>query len=239
MADIRKELESASTQDGSYLKLFTNNIYRKALYIVTMVGLAQRFGGISYMLSYGVSDLPDSRHAFNREHCFVAFSIFSLISNLFSGFLIDHIGRKPVLLFSTIVTSAAMFVGAFYFQQLHSHIDSVRYWIPYSVEIIFSIAFTAGLGVLPATFQGELFPANVKRQASAIVVMILSLGSFAVNLSHESVVKHWGIAGNYYTCALSSLFFTAWSYFHVFETKGKTLLEIQNKLISRTESGCT
>jgi SP family facilitated glucose transporter-like MFS transporter 8 len=226
-----------TNKEGSYVKLFTNNIYREALFIVTMVGLAQRFGGISYMLSYGVSDLPDSRHPFNREHCFVAFSIFSLISNLCSGFLIDHIGRKPVLLFSTIVTSAGMFAGAFYFQQLHSRNDPVHYWIPYTVEIIFSIAFTAGLGVLPATFQGELFPANVKRQASAVVVMILSLGSFGVNLSHEYVVKHWGVAGNYYMAAFSSLFFTGWSYFYVFETKGKTLLEIQNKLVSRTESG--
>ncbi len=200
-----------------------------------MVGLAQRFGGISYFLSYGAPDLPDSGHTFNRAQCMAFFGIGSLISNILSGFLLDIIGRKPILLFSTISTSICMFVGALYFIFQPIPVDTRYYPIPYSIVITFSLVFTAGLGVIPATFQGELFPAEIKQHASAIVVMALSLGSFLVNITHDRITDFAGVAGNYLVAAGCSLFFSIFTCVYVFETKGKTLIEIQETL-SRSAS---
>lgn len=190
------------------------------------------------MLSYGVSDLPDSEQRFSRDECFVVFSIVSLIANIVSAALVDRIGRKPILLISLIVTGISMFVGSVYFSMHPAkinlpYIDRQYYWVPYGAVIVFSFSFTFGLGTIPATFQGELFPAKIKRQASAVVVMAASLGSFIVNFSHEIVIKHFGVAGNYYIPAISSLLFGIWAHIFVFETKGKTLLQIQNKLMTR------
>lgn len=229
--EIIETIASQSAVKGDYKELFTNKIFRKTLVIVSMIGLTQRFGGISYMLSYGASDIPDSGTWFGAKECFVVFSIVSIMANIPPAMFVDRVGRKPILICSSITTSVALYIGAVYYVLRPESVDNEYFWIPYSVVIFFSFSFTAGLGVLPATFQGEMFPSKIKRYASSMLIMFLSMASFLINLSHQTVTEHFGVAGNYFSSATFCFLFTIYAYVCIFETKGKTLKEIQDILM--------
>lgn len=216
---------------GSFKELFANRVFRRALLIVTMTGLAQRFGGISYMLSFGASDLPNSGTWYGQKEAFVVFGVVSIFANVVPTVYVDKWGRKPILLFSSITTFVGLTVGALYFSFVTARNDTTYYWIPYTVVTLFAFTFTSGLGIIPATLQGEMFPAMIKRYASAMVTMILSLGSFFVNLTHHCVTENFGVAGNYFFGAFSCFLFAVYFKFCIFETKGKTLKEIQDCLM--------
>ncbi|XP_065206262.1 facilitated trehalose transporter Tret1-like [Planococcus citri] len=251
--EITETIASQSTVKGNYKELFANSVFRRALVIVSMIGLTQRFGGISYMLSYGAHDLPDSgaRNWFAVKECFVVFSVVSILANIPPAIFVDRVGRKPILLWSAITTSVVLYVGVAYFVIFNASgrniacgcggvsRDDKYFWIPYGVVIFFSFSFTAGLGVLTATFQGEMFPSKIKRYASSTLIMLLSAASFLINLSHQTVTERFGVAGNYFVGATSCACFSVYAYFYVFETKGKTLKEIQDSLMGDVKTPTT
>ncbi|KAK9497369.1 hypothetical protein O3M35_004701 [Rhynocoris fuscipes] len=217
----------------SYKDIIRTKGNRKGLIIVEALAILQRMSGISALMAYTSTTLPkEGVGILTPNDCVIVMGITWVICVFIATILVDSLGRKPLLIFSSIGCTFAMFIAGLWFFIDEKTIIDVKTlsWLPFAAFIFYGICFSIGLGPIASTIQGELFPTNVKGIASGITSIILALTSFIMNKIYHSIAEIAGMYLNYWIFAIASLISTIFVIFYVFETKGKTLAEIQEKL---------
>lgn len=104
-------------------------------------------------------------------------------------------------------------------------------FLPVITLTTFILFFNLGFGPLPWVMLSELFSANVKSFATALVSTFVWVSSFIVTKYFEKAVKLFGLGELFlffaFCCIIASLFST----FYVIETKGRSFPEIQEQLM--------
>lgn len=150
-------------------------------------------------------------------------SLIQLLSCAFSSIIIDKIGRRILLLASTIGGGLSLVSIGVCFRLEHSEIVT-------TVSVVsFFIICAVGLGPIPFVILGEIFSARIKAMASAITICVYLisivciaaiLGPFYNSIEPAFV---WILAVIYFIGAL-------FIYICLPETKRKTLQEIQDMI---------
>jgi SP family facilitated glucose transporter-like MFS transporter 8 len=86
------------------------------------------------------------------------------------------------------------------------------------------------LGPIPWVLMGELFPTETKALASGIAVLLNWFLVFLVTKTFPAMNKELGADITFWIFAAIMAIATAFTYFLVPETKGKSLQEIQEEL---------
>lgn len=224
---VERDLE----QRGRFFDIFTTKAMRKATLIIVLLALFQRSSGISPTLAYSTITLPETGGGLSREVYMVIFSFILVAANYVATPLIDTLGRKKLLIISALTTAITQLIaGLFYlFENIKYDVSSWN-WVPYCCVVVFAVTYSLGIGFIPSTLVGELFPTNVKCYASSVSAIILAATSFVVNRIFREVADQWGVQYMYFFFALTSVLCTIFTICYVFETKGKTFAEIQNIL---------
>nr|XP_018901925.1 PREDICTED: facilitated trehalose transporter Tret1-like [Bemisia tabaci]XP_018901926.1 PREDICTED: facilitated trehalose transporter Tret1-like [Bemisia tabaci]XP_018901927.1 PREDICTED: facilitated trehalose transporter Tret1-like [Bemisia tabaci]XP_018901929.1 PREDICTED: facilitated trehalose transporter Tret1-like [Bemisia tabaci]XP_018901930.1 PREDICTED: facilitated trehalose transporter Tret1-like [Bemisia tabaci] len=226
----RKVAEDMSGQK-SILNLFTEKGNRRGLIIILVQGFLQRSGGISCILAYASTTLP-SDSFWQGKISVMVFSWIMVVFGLVALSLVDRFGRKPLHLISCVGLTLVTGVSAvyYYFYQ-KTEVDVSQFmFVPHVGVVLFGVFYPVGVGQIPHTLQSELFPTSVKGQASALMTMALAISSFIVNKVYFAVDRGLGVYFMYLIFALSNFLSMVFTAFYVFETKGKTLEEIQHFL---------
>lgn len=154
----------------------------------------------------------------------VAVGVSKTIFILVAIFLIDKVGRKPLLYVSTIGMTACLFsVGV----TLLLFKDS-----PFGIGMaIFSVCgnvafFSVGIGPICWVLTSEIFPLRVRAQASALGSVGNRVCSGLVAMSFLSVTRAISVAGAFFIFSAISALAVAFVYVFVPETKGKSLEQI-------------
>ncbi|KAI9393987.1 hypothetical protein POPTR_005G037300v4 [Populus trichocarpa] len=96
----------------------------------------------------------------------------------------------------------------------------------------FGCGFAIGMSGIPWVIMAEIYPVNVKASAGSLVVLTSWASSWVVTYTFNFMLE-WSSAGTFFIfsgmCALTILF--VWKL--VPETKGRTLEEIQSRLITQ------
>ncbi|XP_014279632.1 facilitated trehalose transporter Tret1 isoform X2 [Halyomorpha halys] len=231
-ATVEKDLE----QKGRFIDIFTTKEMRRATLIIVLLALFQRSSGISPTLAYSTITLPETGGGISREMYMVIFSFILIVANYIATPLIDTWGRKKLLIYSALSSAITqMTAGLFYFFESRKYDVSSWNWLPYCCVIIFALTYSLGIGFIPSTLVGELFPTNVKCYASSVSAIILAATSFVVNRVFREVADNFGVEYMYFFFSLTSVACVIFTILYVFETKGKTFVEIQNILKESTE----
>lgn len=229
--EIDRTVQKEMSEKGSFLDLIATPGNRQALMIVVFLSAFQRFGGVSPMLAYTVVTLPTTGGYFKAEIYMIIFGITMVVGNFLGTPLIDRWGRKPLLIISCATCALLTGVSTIFYWLAGPNNDlGVFNWIPYFSLVAYGITYSLGIGVIPSTFIGELFPTNTKSLAASIGAMSFAVASFLINKVYLVVKESYGVEymyGFFTLCSLCSVVFTT---FFVFETKGKTFGEIQMKL---------
>lgn len=156
-----------------------------------------------------------------------------LISSFITLFFVDNTGRKCLLLTS----AAGMFfslasLGIYFYLDEHKLIQNLN-WIPLPSLIIFITFYCIGFGTLPYTILGEMFAPDIKSIAVSMAISIAWIGDFIVAKAFIPLDNLIHIYGIFWLFAAFSLISFLFTYFCVFETKGLTLQQIQEKLNER------
>ncbi|XP_052744834.1 facilitated trehalose transporter Tret1-like [Bicyclus anynana] len=172
---------------------------------------------------------------------------FQLIGSTVTPFFVEGSGRRKILMLSCATCSLSMFLlGLYFYLDLIGNpiVDNIK-WMPLVVLILYYIGydsdchhpyyyyektFFAGLGIIPNAIIGEMFTSNVRSKGSTVTMTTSWLFGFAVTTAFGALLETVGghVAFWFFsaTCAGAVLF----TFFFVPETKGKTLLEIQDSL---------
>lgn len=228
---VEMTVEEDMEKKGRFIDIFTSKAMRRATTIISALALFQRSTGISPILAFSTITLPETGGGLNREAYMLIFSILLVVVNYLVSPLVDSWGRRNLLLVSAISTSIVhLTVGIFYFLQHEEYDVNSWNWLPYCCTVAFACTYSLGIGFLPSTLVGELFPTNVKCYASSVSAIILAATSFVMNRLFREVADLWGVWCMYMFFSGTSAACAIFVYCFVFETKGKTFGEIQDTL---------
>ncbi|XP_015953459.1 probable polyol transporter 4 [Arachis duranensis] len=163
----------------------------------------------------------------------VAVGITKTVFILVAIILIDKLGRRPLLLISTIGMTVCLFsIGATLalFGQGSFVIALAILFVCGNVAF-----FSVGLGPVCWVITSEIFPLRVRAQASALGAVANRVCSGLVAMSFLSVCRAITVAGTFFLFSAISALAIVFVYMLVPETKGKSLEQIE--LMFQNEHG--
>ncbi len=207
-------------------------------------------GGLNSITTYSALIFKNAGVPFFRQIALYGTGCTRILMNFIALFLTDLFGRKILLMVSSVgaMLGTTMLGVHFYITDpsfclnTSSVIDPVSMamgqdevcnpqYAPLAITaiVIFNIGFSIGWGPVIWLLLGELLPLQIRGIGSGIASLLMwGLASAVIGsyLSFAGAVKPWFVWWTYSAISLVSFLFVA---FFIFETKGKSLEEIQKR----------
>ncbi|XP_041026032.1 probable polyol transporter 4 isoform X3 [Juglans microcarpa x Juglans regia] len=140
-------------------------------------------------------------------------------------FLIDKVGRKPLLYISTIGMTVCLFCLSLTLALLGKEKMGIGLAI---LAVCGNVAFfSVGIGPICWVLSSEVFPLRLRAQASALGAVGSRVSSGLIAMSFLSISRAITVAGTFFVFSLLSALSVAFVYTCVPETKGKSLEQIE------------
>ncbi|KAK6797540.1 hypothetical protein RDI58_005242 [Solanum bulbocastanum] len=165
----------------------------------------------------------------------VAVGFTKTIFILIAIFLIDKVGRKPLLYVSTIGMTTYLFGLGLTLSLLGNGSVGIKLAI---LCVCGNVAFfSVGIGPICWVLTSEIFPLRLRAQASALGAVGSRVSSGVVAMSFLSVSRIITVGGTFFVFAAISALSVAFVHKCVPETKGKSLEEIEMMFQNRPQQG--
>lgn len=223
-SDIVKSLSGATHVN---LRAVFDKSVRPAVVIGIVLAIFQQLCGINVVFNY-TSTIFQSVGA-NLDHQLfetVVIGLVNLIFTLLAMWLVDRLGRRPLMLIGAIGLAVLYLILAFLLQ---THAATILI----SVAVMAAISIYA-LSLAPVTWVliSEIFPNRIRGAASMVAIVSLWGAYFVLVFTFPILAKYLGTYGPFYLyaaiCLLGFFFIKA----RVNETKGQTLEELEENLFS-------
>ncbi|KOB75721.1 Solute carrier family 2, partial [Operophtera brumata] len=236
---VREELESMTslvTEDmkekGRWTDLITVPGNRKGLIILLGVYFTQQFCGSTAIIVYAQQIFGAADGGMGPKEACILFGSVQLLTSAISSQLVDRLGRKPLLLVSSIgVGVANIIIGAYFFLQHEKseYIVNIKF-IPIVFIPIFIFSYTIGLATVPFAITSEIFPTNIKSKATCVIQIFVALMTFAVTKLYQVVADNLGNYVAFWGFGVLSIAGVIFILIMLPETKGQSFAAIQSKL---------
>ncbi|XP_076659270.1 facilitated trehalose transporter Tret1-2 homolog isoform X1 [Halictus rubicundus] len=242
--DIRHELQVIKTnilasRAKQYELTFRNSMFTPRLYkpIAITCGLMffQRFSGANAFNYYAVIIFRQTLGGMNPHGATIAIGFVQLLASLLSGFLIDIVGRLPLLIASTVFMSLAL-AGfgsyAYYVAQTQNlgypdtAVVGQHDWIPLLCVLVFTTALALGISPISWLLIGELFPLEYRGLGSSISTSFSYFCAFVGIKLFMDFQQTLGLHGAFWFYAAVAVCGLCFVVCCVPETKGKQLDEM-------------
>lgn len=232
MEQMQKTVIRDLTDKGHFWDLFNTPGNRRAVLISFGLQMVLQFSGLAAIESYTQEILEEADTDLSAGIAVIILSVLQLIAGVAAAALVDRLGRRPLLLVTTLLGGLSLAVtGAFYFLKLHMSVDTSNAgWILHASVIFYELIVALGLNPLSYMMLGELFPTNVKGAAVSLANVWASLLAFFVSKMYQVISDSCGVYTSFGWFSVSCFVGIIFIFFMVPETKGKSLLEIQEDL---------
>ncbi|XP_031346866.1 facilitated trehalose transporter Tret1-like [Photinus pyralis] len=232
---IARAIEEENVNQTNFTCLLRRNNRRK---LVTLFGLrlAQQFSGITAFSIYAQILFKEGDASIPPVLGVMIFYGIQLIFSILSSLLVDKLGRRPLLMASSIGAVVTLLVeGAFFFVRDFIRADTSHVsLLPTVVLFVFIVSYSLGLQTMPNFMASELFPTNLKAYASTVATVLLyAFGAISTELfqftkdNYGLFVPFWSFA---IVCSVGSVIVAIF----LPETKNRTLEDIQTELNQQT-----
>ncbi|PSS24657.1 Polyol transporter like [Actinidia chinensis var. chinensis] len=187
----------------------------------------QQITGIDATVYYSPTIFRDAGIKSNSQllAATVAVGFTKTIFILVAIFLIDRVGRKPLLYVSTIGMTTCLFGLGLTLSLLGNGPVGVKLAI---LSVCGNVAFfSVGLGPVCWVLSSEIFPLRLRAQASALGAVGSRVSSGLIAMSFLSVSRAITVAGTFFVFAAISCLAVVFVSKCVPETKGKSLEQIE------------
>lgn len=236
LQEIKDSVEEEMKNSGSSWKeLFATSVDIRIFIIVQVVTVTKFMSGIAAVLSYSSQTFAATSLSFLTADQFtIAMGFLILLSTLIATATADKMGRRPLLLISSIGCAVfELLASLYYYLDEKTDVEMSGFgWVAFATISSYCVIFSLGIGPLVPTLQGELFPSNTRGIGSGVTTITDTVTSLICMKLYQMLSDSVGIYVNYLMYATFSLFGAIVIYFIVPETKGKSLAEIQDHLKS-------
>jgi SP family arabinose:H+ symporter-like MFS transporter len=219
------EIEEAVAEETGTMGELLQPGYRKALFIAVSLAVLCQVSGINTILFYGsiifkeqVGNQSDSAALFAN----VVIGLVNFLATIVALWLIDRLGRRPLLMISAGVMAIgqALLAAGFLLKPPPSYLIL-------GIMLGCVASFAIGLGPVVWVLLSEIFPTRVRGRAMSIGTISLWAACTLLTMTFLSLVKAVSPTGTFLIYSLMCLiaFLIVWRM--VPETKGRTLEEIE------------
>ncbi|XP_032523397.2 facilitated trehalose transporter Tret1-like isoform X2 [Danaus plexippus] len=212
--------------------LFTIKSNRKALFRVMSINILQHCSGVMAVVFFSSTIFEIAESKIEGNTAMIIIGGCQLLGSGFTPFVIEKVGRKPILMISCVICSITMLMMGIYFYLLdveNSAVGNMK-WLPLGLLILFFIGYDLGLGIIPNVLVGEMFTPNVRSNGSSLALTTSWISGFLITTAFGAVVNKIGAFYPFWFFSFTSAITFFFTIFFVPETKGKNLLDIQKDL---------
>lgn len=227
------QLEDEKTIKPKLTDLFSIASNRKACLICFILLFVNRSSGKAPLVIYTKTIFEESGSTIDANVSTIIFNAVELIVVVFvTIFIANKFGKRPLMIISASGCSFSIFALGTYFCLKHFECSIINYlnWLPITSLVIYNITFSLGIGFGHMIYLSELFPMNVKANATCSVQFLIISFGLVGTVFFQITSENFGIYVPFLcfaiTCGIGAIFL----YKIVPETKGKTLEEIQKLL---------
>ncbi|XP_051155994.1 facilitated trehalose transporter Tret1-like [Leptopilina boulardi] len=243
--EFKKEIQDMLTYSGTLNMTFLQRLrefrlpgIRKSAIIIILLQLFCVFSMYNVFYSYMEIIIRKAQVTIINPSTIVAIlGICPIATNFLSAYLVDKFGRRSLLMTSSIGVTISLLLLGLHFHLLSLNLNIDKLWIlPIFSLFLFSISFAYGLGCVPSTLVGELFPPNIKSFAGFASTASAAVFNFCTTRAYQPLIYLIGEKYVFLLCAIVVFLSLPFVYYVLPETKCKSLLEIQNTLTKKKNS---
>jgi facilitated trehalose transporter len=124
-------------------------------------------------------------------------------------------------------------LGGFFYAKNNGADVSTIGWLPLASFVIFVLGFSLGFGPIPWLMMGEILPAKVRGSAASVATAFNWACTFVVTKSFADLILTIGSSGAFWLFGSITLVGFFFVIFCVPETQGKSLEDIERKMMGR------
>ena len=220
--EIKEIRESLETEKKSKNLILEPGI-KLAIFLGVSLAVLQQFTGIDAIIYYGPRIMEQAGFALNDAlGSQVIIGAINMLFTLLAIWLIDKIGRKPLLLSGTLGMFISLITIGFLF--FTNRAEGI---LLLSLILIFIASFAFSLGPVVWVILSEIYPTKIRGRAMAIATMAVWIGTSMIGQFIPLSLDNLGPAVTFWIFALFCIP-TMWIGWKIMpETKGKTLEEIE------------
>ncbi|MDQ1084461.1 MULTISPECIES: sugar porter family MFS transporter [Microbacterium] len=167
-------------------------------------------------------------------------SVTNVLVTLVAIFLVDRVGRKPILLTGSVLMTLSLGAMALAFTFAQGSGSDVSLPAPWGTVALvaanlFVVGFGASWGPLVWVLLGEIFPSRIRGRALGVAAGAQWIANFAITVSFPAM-SSWSLPltyGMYALFAALSFFYVA---FRIPETKGMELEQAETLFVEKRKT---
>ncbi|XP_075986714.1 facilitated trehalose transporter Tret1-like [Anticarsia gemmatalis] len=215
-----------------WLEIFTIKSNRRAISITLPLGVLQQMSGVITVVFFATTIFEIAGSSIQPHIATIIIGLTQFLASTITPWFIERVGRRSLLIFSTLFVSLSLAVLGVYFlldRLDHASLPNIG-WLPLLSLITCFLAFDLGFGIIPGTLCGEMFRANVRSTGTALSGTVSSSVGFIIVTTFGYMLPVIGADSCFFIYAFISALACVFSIFFVPETRGKSLIEIQDML---------
>lgn len=220
-----EDIRQAVQEEESSLRQLFHPGARLPLIIAVTLAILQQITGVNTVLYYGAlifKEQVGEKSASAAIFVNVVVGATNFLATIIAIWIIDKVGRKPLLLASSGGMAVALLVLGFVFRM-----DPPPATMVLTVILCYVFCFAIGLGPGVWVLMSELFPTRIRGRAMGIATVSLWLACLLLTSTFLSLVSAIQASGTFWVYAAICVFTFVFIWRVTPETKGKTLEEIE------------
>ncbi|KAK9863462.1 hypothetical protein WJX84_005596 [Apatococcus fuscideae] len=222
------ELAEAEDERAGNWKDLLRKRYVKAMTLAVALPVFQQLSGISSVTFYCSEVFQDAGLTSPVLSSIGVGVVFVVGTGLAAG-LMDHAGRRPLLLYSHAAMAACLLATA-----LAPAISGSKHTaglITLASIVVYVFSFSMGAGPIPTAYIAEILPGRIKGRAQASCMCLGWLTNLGIGLTFPYMLASLGVGGAYAVYAGLNAAAAAFVAVLMVETRHHSLAEIKQALI--------
>lgn len=210
----------------------------KPLCIMVTFFIITQLTGVNVICAYTTTMMkPLINGGISEYAAMLAVDILRCISLAIACLLLRTRGRRPMAIISGCLTSLSLISLSLHLYLFRvGKIEKISSIVSLGLMATYIIVSNIGIIPLPWNMVGELFPTATRGLGSGISVMMTSIAFFATVKSAPALFEGIGFDGTYLFYGISTLLGTIFLSIFLPETKGKTLLQVEEHFRARSQN---
>ncbi|XP_029722410.1 facilitated trehalose transporter Tret1 isoform X1 [Aedes albopictus] len=194
----------------------------------------QQLSGINAVIFYTVQIFQDAGSTIDENLCTIIVGVVNFIATFIATMLIDRLGRKMLLYISDVaMIITLMTLGGFFYVKNSGQDVSQVGWLPLAAFVIYVLGFSLGFGPIPWLMMGEILPGKIRGSAASVATAFNWSCTFIVTKTFADIINAIGTHGTFWMFGSICVIGLAFVIFYVPETQGKSLEDIERKMMGR------
>ena len=225
-AELTEVEESLKQQEGDWKELVSPRL-RQAMIIGIGLAVFQQFTGINTVIYYAPT-IFQFAGLHSQAAAILATAGVGVVNVLFtivSLWLLDRVGRRPLLLYGLV--GMILSLGVLGFAFMSPNLAQGLALIALICVMLYVACFAIGLGPVFWLMISEIYPLKIRGRAMAVATVMNWGSNLLVALTFLTMLRSLGRPGTFWLYALTGVLAWVFVFKLVPETKGKTLEQIE------------